>query len=107
VNEVGVTDALYRAIAEASLEAPSGQAILAETLLIAKMLIGKNARYGDSALAPLRIFSKANATEQLLVRIDDKISRIRRTGIGEAADEDTLADLIGYLILLRLSLAGA
>lgn len=68
---------------------------------IATMLIEKNESYGDAALDPVRVFSKATAEEQLLVRIDDKISRIQRGN--EFADEDTIKDLIGYLVLLRLA----
>lgn len=65
------------------------------------MLLAKNKSYGDSALAPVRVFSRADATEQLLVRIDDKLSRIARGHV--YADEDTVLDLIGYLILLRIA----
>jgi hypothetical protein len=69
---------------------------------IKKLLLDKNAKYGNSALQPVRVFSKASNTEQLLVRIDDKLSRIKTTGM-EAPDEDTLNDLIGYLILLKIA----
>ena len=65
------------------------------------MLLAKNAAYGDSALQPLRVFSRSDAQEQLLVRIDDKLSRIARGS--DYANEDTVLDLIGYLILLRVS----
>ena len=67
---------------------------------IKRLLLEKNTRYGNSALQPLRLFSKATPIEGLLVRIDDKLSRLREVGIDPAADEDTLIDLIGYLILL-------
>lgn len=36
---------------------------------VAAMLVEKNRAYGDSALSPVRIFSKADPAEQLLVRI--------------------------------------
>lgn len=65
------------------------------------MLLAKNAAYGDSALRPLRVFSRADAREQLLVRIDDKLSRISRGH--EYGCDDSMLDLIGYLILLRVS----
>jgi chromosome condensin MukBEF complex kleisin-like MukF subunit len=65
------------------------------------MLLQKNAAYGDSALQPLRVFSRADAQEQLLVRIDDKLSRIARGH--EFENDDTVLDLIGYLILLRVA----
>lgn len=67
-----------------------------------KMLLEKNRKYGNSALEPKRIFSKLSPVEQLYVRIDDKLSRIENTGIA-AADEDTLADLQGYITLLRVA----
>lgn len=73
------------------------QSVRYHTNKIADLLISKNKAYGDSALNPVRIFSKADRTEQLNVRIDDKISRIQRgTDFG---DEDTVRDLIGYLVL--------
>lgn len=64
-------------------------------------LLEKNRKYGNSALEPARVFSKASPIEQLLVRIDDKISRIQS---GQADDnEDAVQDLIGYLVLLRIA----
>ena len=69
---------------------------------LAELLISKNKKYGNSALNPVRVFSKANTTEQLLVRIDDKLSRLRTQSITE--DEDVLEDLLGYLILLKIAL---
>lgn len=74
--------------------------LLAELSRIQAMLEEKNAAYGDSALNPVRIFSKASADEQLLVRIDDKLSRLAR---GHAAGEDVIADLLGYLVLYRIA----
>lgn len=68
---------------------------------VGHMLITKNESYGDAALNPIRTFSKADAVEQLKVRIDDKLSRIQRGT--EYEDEDTELDLIGYLVLLRIA----
>lgn len=70
---------------------------------IKNMLLDKNKKYGDSALSPVRIFSKANAVEQILVRIDDKLSRISKGAGLVAADEDVVDDLIGYLVLLKIA----
>lgn len=67
---------------------------------IKAMLLAKNAAYGDSALDPVRCFSKADPVEQIRVRIDDKLSRLMR---GAAAGEDVVLDLIGYLVLLRIA----
>jgi len=72
--------------------------------IVRELLISKNRIYGDSALNPVRVFSKADAAEQLRVRIDDKLSRLTR---GTNAGEDTIADLIGYLVLLRIALTEA
>lgn len=65
------------------------------------ILLEKNRKYGDSALNPCRIFSRADAVEQLLVRIDDKLSRIKNRQDDE--DEDVVMDLAGYLILLMIA----
>jgi hypothetical protein len=69
---------------------------------IGEMLVEKNRKYGNSALEPKRIFSKASAIEQLLVRIDDKLSRISENQIDDS--EDSIKDLIGYLILLKIAI---
>ena len=71
---------------------------------IKDLLLEKNAKYGNSALDPVRIFSKESPVDQLLVRIDDKLSRISRGAGLLAHDEDVLDDLIGYLVLLKLAL---
>jgi hypothetical protein len=84
-----------------SLSAPSGNEILMNCLTIAQMLIEKNISYGDSALDPVRIFSKANSVEQLHVRIDDKLSRLMK-GTDYPGDND-IDDLIGYLVLLKIA----
>jgi len=68
---------------------------------IKDMLIAKNKSYGDSALDPIRIFSKADKTEQIKIRIDDKLSRISR-GTEFYGDND-IDDLIGYLILFKVA----
>lgn len=73
-----------------------------ECALIRDLLLDKNRKYGDSAVNPARIFSKASAKEQILVRIDDKINRIKNRQNDE--DEDVILDLIGYLILYRVAL---
>lgn len=77
--------------------APSGEKILQTCIDLAVFLSTKNAAYGNSALSPIRAFSKAGTTEQLLVRIDDKINRMVN-GSGFPGDDDIL-DLTGYLIL--------
>lgn len=69
---------------------------------IRDLLLEKNRKYGDSALNPKRIFSKADAVEQIKVRLDDKISRLMNQQSDD--DEDVVMDLMGYLVLLRVAL---
>ncbi len=64
------------------------------------MLLAKNEAYGNSALEPVRLFSKADPVEQILVRIDDKLSRLIR---GKHAGEDVESDLAGYFVLLAVA----
>lgn len=68
---------------------------------IVSMLVKKNESYGNSALSPVRVFSKASDIEQIYVRIDDKLSRIKS---GNSLGEDTIMDLIGYLFLLKIKM---
>lgn len=64
-------------------------------------LLAKNESYGNSALSPIRIFSKASSEEQLRVRMDDKLSRLA-SGKDYGTD-DTIKDLLGYLVLYRIA----
>jgi len=75
------------------------EAIIDECDAMSNLLLAKNRAYGNSATDPIRIFSRADSQEQLRVRIDDKLSRILR-GVGD--EEDTVTDLIGYLILYKV-----
>mgnify|MGYP003338931536 CR=1 FL=1 len=84
-----------------SRSAPSGLNILDTCHEIAHMLIEKNKSYGDSAIKPIRIFSSADNLEQLKVRIDDKLNRIKNAE-GYPGDND-IDDLIGYLILYKVA----
>ena len=68
---------------------------------IKDLLIAKNQKYGNSALEPLGVFSKLDAKEGLLIRIDDKLKRIKNGSL-ERDDEDVINDLIGYLVLLKI-----
>lgn len=77
--------------------------ITEQAMLALDLLIEKNNAYGDSALNPANIFAKGSAVENLSARIDDKLMRIKTRGI-DPATEDTVLDLIGYLILLRVAI---
>lgn len=92
-------DALVRAVAPAGTS-PDSERMLRVCLRVWAMLDEKNRAYGNSALEPLRVFSSADAVEQIRVRIDDKLSRLAR---GHAGGEDATADLMGYLVLLKVA----
>lgn len=70
------------------------------------LLLYKNQKYGDSAINPLCIFTKhiktSNTnTASILVRLDDKLSRVKN------ADElrtNDVADILGYCSLLLISM---
>ena len=72
---------------------------------IRKFLTEKNKRYGNSALEPLGIFSshvkgENQALDNILVRLDDKLSRVKNT---TELRKNDIADIIGYLILLCIN----
>lgn len=69
---------------------------------VVDLLLEKNKAYGDTATNPANVFSNLNSIEAIKVRIDDKLSRIKNKGINDKT-EDTLTDLIGYLILLKIA----
>ena len=70
---------------------------------IKTLLLEKNAKYGNSAVEPVNIFSKLDNAAAIRARIDDKLSRIANSRLN-VDTEDTLSDLIGYLILLKISM---
>lgn len=84
---------------KALLSTPFEQSVNRITSDIAKLLIRKNKQYSNSALDPIRVFSKADRMEQLRVRADDKLSRIRN---GDSS-EDAVMDLAGYLVLMKIA----
>ena len=79
---------------------PTHQAIAAACDQLREMLLAKNIAYGNSALEPVRIFSRCSPREQILVRIDDKLSRLAKGS--DYPGDDTVMDLTGYLILLQV-----
>lgn len=76
--------------------------IINECNAIAELLIDKNRAYGNSFREPVGIFSKASPVDQIRTRLDDKLNRLIQGH--EYANEDTVLDLIGYLILYRIVL---
>ncbi len=62
-----------------------------------RLLQEKNKRYGNSALEPLGVFNKKSATDGIMVRLDDKLMRVKNSN--ELRKND-VSDIMGYLILL-------
>jgi len=81
--------------------ASSAELISAKCDQVKALLLHKNSSYGNSALHPVRIFSRADAAAGLQVRIDDKLSRIASGST--CYNEDTVLDLIGYLVLYSIA----
>jgi len=79
---------------------PMQRRIRRECDTIADLLVEKNKAYGNSFAEPINIFTGISAQEQLCVRIDDKLNRLAKGS--EFAGDDTVLDLIGYLILFRV-----
>lgn len=82
-------------------ETPFEQSVRRHTDRIATLLIEKNKAYGDSALNPIRVFSKADRMEQLYIRLDDKLSRVQKGH--EYPGDDTIQDIIGYCLLVLIA----
>ena len=70
---------------------------------ITDLLKSKNKAYGNTALNSSNVFSKLDATEAICARLDDKLARIKNKGINDKT-EDTVDDIIGYLLLLKMSM---
>jgi len=67
---------------------------------IKELLLVKNKKYGNAALAPSKVFSSAEASNSIKIRIDDKINRIKNS---KTLSKNDVADLLGYMILLCVS----
>lgn len=67
------------------------------------LLLYKNEKYGDSALSPNNIFYKGDSTNSILIRLDDKIGRIKNNPDSNPRVND-VCDIIGYCVLLLASM---
>lgn len=67
------------------------------------LLLYKNEKYGDSALSPNNIFYKGDSTNSILIRLDDKIGRIKNNPDSKPRVND-VCDIIGYCVLLLASM---
>lgn len=67
---------------------------------ISEILVYKNKMYGNSILEPKNIFYKGDSITSILIRLDDKIGRIKNSEIIRTND---IVDIIGYLVLLLIA----
>nr|WP_298680673.1 hypothetical protein [uncultured Treponema sp.] len=67
------------------------------------LILYKNEKYGDSALHPKRIFHKGNAVSSILIRLDDKLSRVMENN-DQLPRINDVADIIGYCTLLLVGM---
>lgn len=67
------------------------------------LLLYKNEKYGDSALKPNGIFYKGDSANSILVRLDDKIGRIKNN-TEKLPRVNDVCDIIGYCTLLLISM---
>lgn len=85
------------------IERTSRQKIVDITNAMQDLLLYKNEKYGDSALNPNNVFYKGDATNSILIRLDDKIGRIKNNTEEEPRVND-VCDIIGYCVLLLASM---
>ena len=62
-----------------------------------RLLQEKNKRYGNSALEPLGVFNKKSASDGIMVRLDDKLMRVKNS---DELRKNDVSDIMGYLVLL-------
>ena len=67
------------------------------------LLLYKNQKYGDSAINPKKIFYKGDSTNSILIRLDDKIGRVKSNTEDKPRVND-VCDIIGYCTLLLISM---
>ena len=106
---IGEAVARAQAVRAAMRDLPSVESVIRrECSQLADLLASKNASYGNSVLDPVSVFSKASAAERICSRLDDKLSRLMRGNIAALPSEtvdDTINDLLGYLILYKVARA--
>jgi hypothetical protein len=68
---------------------------------IKELLVKKNTDYNNSLYAKAPLF-EIDPRVGLMARINDKLNRIKQVGLTDAT-EDSLDDLIGYLIHLKIT----
>ena len=112
-NELGLESETLSNLEERSKAIDDGAFVRALDHIIYDIkhsLLLKNLRYGNSALDPVWVFSdpdRISVEDKLNVRMDDKIKRLmnmrKNKHLFTSDSEDTVNDLLGYLILHRIN----
>lgn len=87
-----------RAITEVCEALKTSDAIPRAIEAFRDFLLEKNKAYGNSIYEPVRVFTNASIDSLILVRLNDKATRLLK---GESGGEDSFDDLLGYLILRK------
>lgn len=82
---------------------PTQQKIHEITEAMKDLLLYKNQKYGDSAINPEKIFYKGDSTSSILIRLNDKIGRVKANPDDKPRVND-VCDIIGYCTLLLISM---
>jgi len=77
--------------------------IVEMTNAIQDLLLYKNKLYGDSAISPKKVWYKGSSVDSILIRLNDKQSRIENNPNPIPRVND-VADVIGYCVLLLISM---
>lgn len=80
----------------------TAELIIFECEALKNLLLTKNAAYGDAVHQPGPLFD-VDPVVGIQARINDKLRRIQNKGLTELT-EDSLQDLMGYLVHLRIAL---
>ena len=82
---------------------PTQRKIREITNAMQDLLLYKNNKYGDSAINPKKVFYKGDATNSILIRLDDKLGRVMSNTEAKPRVND-VCDIIGYCTLLLISM---
>lgn len=82
---------------------PTQRKIREITEAMKDLLLYKNQKYGDSAINPEKIFYKGDSTSSILIRLNDKIGRVKANPDDKPRVND-VCDIIGYCTLLLISM---
>lgn len=102
-DDVKLSDSYMHAHMKEALYTDTQQKLIDVLDGMKNLLLYKNRKYGDSAINPKQIFYKGDATNSILIRLDDKLGRIK-SNTEEQPRVNDVADIIGYCTLLLVSM---